>query len=156
MRFACGTPGMPDIAKTGPRSCVRARSTGFTLIEILVVLAIIGLIAAVAAPQVFNRLGGAKTDSARVQIEALSTSIDLYRLEVGKLPNDLQDLVSKPSGVDRWNGPYLRKPVVPKDPWGIEFLYKSPGEHSDYDLYSYGADGTAGGEGEDRDLSNWE
>ena len=138
------------------RSAVRQRHAGFTLIEILVVLAIIGLIAAVAAPQVFNRLGGAKTDSTRVQIEALSTSIDLYRLEVGKVPTSLEDLVSKPSGVDRWNGPYLRKPVVPKDPWGNEFSYKAPGEHSQYDLYSYGRDGSQGGEGEDRDINNWE
>jgi general secretion pathway protein G len=133
-----------------------SRSSGFTLIEILVVLAIIGLIAAIAAPQVFNRLGGAKSDSVRVQIEALSTGIDLYRLEVGKLPESLDALIEKPSGVDRWNGPYLRKSVVPKDPWGREFLYRAPGEHGDFDLYSLGADGADGGDGEDRDISSWE
>jgi general secretion pathway protein G len=132
------------------------RSYGFTLIEILVVLAIIGLIAAIAAPQVFNRLGGAKSDSASVQIEALSTGIDLYRLEVGKLPESLDALIEKPSGVDRWNGPYLRKAVVPKDPWGREFLYRAPGEHGDFDLYSLGADGADGGDGEDRDINSWE
>ena len=134
----------------------RRRAHGFTLIEILVVLAIIGLIAAIAAPQVFNRLGGAKSDSAKVQIEALSTGIDLYRLEVGRLPENMDALISKPSGVDRWNGPYLRKLVVPKDPWGNEFIYRVPGEHGDFDLYSLGADGTEGGEGENRDVTSWE
>ena len=132
------------------------RGRGFTLIEILVVLAIIGLIAAVAAPQIFNRLGGAKSDSVKVQIEALSTGIDLYRLEVGRLPESMDGLVSKPAGVDRWNGPYLRKSVVPKDPWGREYLYRAPGEHGDFDLYSLGADGAEGGEGEDRDINSWE
>ena len=131
------------------------RERGFTLIEILVVLAIIGLIAAIAAPQVFNRLGGAKSDSTKVQIEALSTGVDLYRLEVGRLPESLYALVNKPAAEDRWNGPYLRKSVVPKDPWGREFVYKAPGEHGDFDLYSLGADGADGGEGEDRDVTSW-
>jgi len=134
----------------------RRRDRGFTLLEILVVLAIIGLIAAIAAPQVFKSLGGAKSDSARVQIESLSTAIDLYRLEVGKLPPDLDALIEKPSGEDRWNGPYLRKTSVPKDPWGNPFQYRAPGEHSDFDLYSLGADGAEGGEGESRDVTNWE
>ena len=134
----------------------RSRQGGFTLLEILVVLAIIGLIAAIAAPQVFKSLGGAKTDSARVQIEALSTGIDLYRLEVGKLPPDLEALVERPSGEERWNGPYLRKNSVPKDPWGNEFRYKAPGDNGDYDLYSLGADGNEGGEGENRDVNSWE
>ncbi|MFT5444994.1 MAG: general secretion pathway protein G [Gammaproteobacteria bacterium] len=135
---------------------VPRRVRGFTLIEILVVLAIIGLIAAVAAPQVFNRLGGARSDSVKVQIEALSTSIDLYRLEVGRLPENLDALVDKPAGEDRWNGPYLRKSTVPKDPWGREFMYKAPGEHGDFDLFSLGADGAQGGEGEDRDINSWQ
>ncbi len=133
------------------------RARGFTLLEILVVLAIIGLIAAIAAPQVFRSLGGAKSDSAKVQIEALATGIDLYRLEVGSLPPDLEALVRKPAAADRWNGPYLRnKTSVPKDPWGNEYRYKVPGEHGDYDLYSLGADGTEGGEGENRDVKSWE
>lgn len=134
----------------------RRRQRGFTLLEILVVLAIIGLIAAIAAPQVFKSLGGAKSDSAKVQIEAISTGIDLYRLEVGKLPPDLDALVKKPSGVDRWNGPYLRKSDIPKDPWGNPFQYRAPGEHGDFDLYSLGADGAEGGDGEDRDVTSWE
>ena len=134
----------------------RRASRGFTLLEILVVLAIIGMIAAIAAPQVFKSLGGAKSDSAKVQIESLSTAIDLYRLEVGKLPPDLDALIEKPSGEDRWNGPYLRKKVVPTDPWGNPFQYRAPGENADFDLYSLGADGAEGGEGEDRDVTNWE
>ena len=134
----------------------RRRNRGFTLLEILVVLAIIGLIAAIAAPQVFKSLGGAKSDSAKVQIESLSTAIDLYRLEVGKLPPDLEALIEKPSGEDRWNGPYLRKKVVPMDPWGNPFQYRAPGEFYDFDLYSLGADGAEGGDGENRDVTNWE
>jgi general secretion pathway protein G len=134
----------------------RRGQRGFTLLEILVVLAIIGLIAAIAAPQVFKSLGGAKSDSAKVQIEAISTGVDLYRLEVGKLPPDLDALVSRPSGVERWNGPYLRKKSVPKDPWGNPFQYRVPGEHGDFDLYSLGADGLEGGEGENRDVNGWE
>lgn len=120
------------------------------------VLAIIGLIAAIAAPQVFKSLGGAKSDSAKVQIEALSTGIDLYRLEVGKLPRDLESLVDRPSGEERWNGPYLRKAAVPRDPWGNPFRYKAPGDHGDFDLYSLGADGAEGGDGENRDIKGWE
>ena len=134
----------------------KAQSSGFTLIEILVVLAIIGLIASIAAPQVFNRLGGAKSDSVKVQIEAISTGVDLYRLEVGQLPANLEALIRKPSSGERWNGPYLRKALVPKDAWGKEFIYKAPGEHGDFDLYSLGADGAEGGEGEDRDVTSWE
>lgn len=134
----------------------RRPAPGFTLLEILVVLAIIGLIAAIAAPQVFKSLGGAKSDSARVQIEALSTGIDLYRLEVGKLPRDLDGLVNRPSGEERWNGPYLRKAAVPNDPWGNPFRYKAPGDHGDFDLYSLGADGAEGGDGENRDVTSWE
>jgi general secretion pathway protein G len=129
---------------------------GFTLIEILVVMAIIGLIAALVAPQVFKSLGGAKSDAARAQVEALATGVDLYRLEVGKLPPDLNALVERPSGETRWNGPYLRKPTVPKDPWDRDYVYRVPGEHGDYDIYSLGADGVDGGDGDNRDIASWE
>lgn len=131
------------------------RSIGFTLLELLVVLAILGLIATFAAPQVLKWLSGAKSDSARIQIEALGTGIDLYRLEVGSYPPTLDALVSKPPGVEKWNGPYLKKTVVPKDPWGREYIYRHPGVHGPYDLVSLGADGAEGGDGEDADIVSW-
>lgn len=131
-------------------------SGGFTLLELLVVLAILGLIATFAAPQVLKWLSGAKSDSARIQIESLGTGVDLYRLEVGSYPSDLEALVTQPAGVDGWDGPYLRKKTVPKDPWGREYIYRFPGQHGPYDLYSLGADGQEGGSGEDADVVSWE
>ncbi len=135
---------------------VRSRLRGFTLLELLVVLAILGLIATFAAPQVLKWLSGAKSDSARIQIEAVSSAIDLYRLEVGSYPPDLEALVTKPSGADRWDGPYLKKRTVPKDPWGRDYIYRNPGENGPYDLYTLGADGQEGGTGEDADVVSWQ
>ncbi len=132
------------------------RSAGFTLLELLVVLAILGLIVTFAAPRALKWLSGAKSDSARIQIEALSTGIDLYRLEVGSYPPDLDALVTRPSGADRWDGPYLKKSTLPKDPWGRDYIYRLPGEHGAYDLYSLGADGQEGGSGEDADVLSWQ
>ncbi len=132
------------------------RNIGFTLVEMLVVIAILAMIAAFAAPRALKWLSGAKADSARIQIEAIGTGIDLYRLEVGKIPPDLEALVKKPVGEDRWNGPYLKKASVPKDPWGNDFVYRVPGEHGEYDLLSRGADNADGGEGDARDITSWE
>lgn len=132
--------------------------SGFTLIELLVVLVILGLLAGLVGPQVMKYLGGAHTDTARLQIEDLSAALDLYRLEVGRYPTTaegLDALVEAPSGVTRWNGPYLKKKVVPKDPWGYEYQYRAPGEHGPYDLYSLGADNAEGGEGENQDIVSW-
>ena len=129
---------------------------GFTLLEILVVLAILALVATFAGPQVLKYLSGAKSDTARIQIENLGTGIDLYRLEVGKFPPDLQALVEQPAGVDQWNGPYLKKRSVPKDPWDNDYIYRYPGQHGECDLYSLGADHSEGGEGENRDIVGWE
>ena len=120
------------------------------------VLAILGLIATFAAPRVLKWLSGAKSDAARIQIEALGTGLDLYRLEVGSYPPTLEALVTQPSGADRWNGPYLKKIVVPKDPWGRDYVYRNPGENGPYDLVSLGSDGAEGGEGEDRDIVSWQ
>lgn len=148
---------MPETTTVMPRRArPRRAARGFSLLELLVVLAILAMIATFAAPQLFKWLGGAKSDTARVQLEALGTGIDLYRLEVGSYPPDLQGLVERPPGVERWNGPYLKKPVVPRDPWDREYIYRYPGEHGDYDLYSRGADGAAGGEGENSDVVSWE
>lgn len=135
-----------------------AGSFGFTLIELLVVLVILGLLAGLIGPQVMKYLGSAKTDSARLQIEDLAATLDLYRLEVGRYPSTeegLQALVEAPPGANRWNGPYLKKSQVPADPWGYEYHYRSPGEHGAFDIYSLGADNAEGGEGENQDIVSW-
>ena len=135
---------------------IRRRSRAFTLIELLAVIAILGLIAAFAVPQVLKWVSGARSDSARIQIEALGASIDLYRLEVGAFPPTIEALVKKPIGVDKWNGPYIKKRVVPKDPWGNDYVYRYPGNNGEYDLISLGADNSEGGEGEQKDIVSWE
>ena len=132
------------------------RNRAFTLIELLAVIAILGLIAAFAVPQVLKWVSGARSDSARIQIEALGASIDLYRLEVGSFPPTLDALVEKPSGVDRWDGPYIKKKVIPKDPWGNDYVYRYPGDNGEYDLMSLGSDNSVGGEGEQKDIASWE
>ena len=141
-----------------PRARGTRREAGFTLLELLVVLAILALIATFAAPRVLKYLGGARTDSARLQIESLATVLDLYRLEVGHYPSEdegIEALIERPSGVEKWNGPYVRKREQLIDPWGRAFEYHYPGEHAEYDLYSLGADGQDGGEGEDQDVTSW-
>ena len=147
------TPAMPG--KRRPR---RRRQAGFTLVELLVVLIILGLIAAFAAPRVIKFVGGAKTDSAKIQIERLSGVLDLYRLQVGRYPSEdegLNALMEQPADAPDWEGPYLKKADALIDPWRRPYIYRFPGEHGDYDLYSLGADGEDGGEGENRDLMSW-
>ncbi len=132
--------------------------SAFTLIELLVVLVILGLLAGLVGPRVLRYLGGAKSDTAQLQIEELGAGLDLYHLEIGRYPNNdegLRALTSAPSGVSRWNGPYLKKKDVPLDPWGNSYQYKYPGENGDYDLYSLGRDNVEGGEGEDADVVSW-
>ena len=136
----------------------RRRQAGFTLVELLVVLIILGLIAAFAAPRVIKFVGGAKTDSAKIQIDRLSGVLDLYRLQVGRYPSEdegLNALMEQPADAPDWEGPYLKKADALMDPWRRPYIYRFPGEHGDYDLYSLGADGEDGGEGEDRDLTSW-
>jgi general secretion pathway protein G len=138
-------------------SCTRGM-TGFTLIELLVVVVIIGLLAGLVAPRYFGQVGKSNTNIARAQIEQLGKALDTYRLDVGSYPTSeqgLQALIAKPDGVDRWAGPYLQK-QVPADPWGRAYRYKAPGDHSDYDLSSYGSDGQPGGVGEAQDVNSWE
>jgi general secretion pathway protein G len=135
-----------------------ARENGFTLVELLVVLAILGLLVALAAPRVMKYLGSAKSDTARIQIEKLSGILDLYRLEIGRYPTEqegLQALVEKPAESANWNGPYLKNRESLVDPWGAPYGYRSPGKHGEYDLYTLGADGKEGGEGADKDVTNW-
>jgi general secretion pathway protein G len=132
---------------------------GFTLVELLVVLAILGLLAGLVGPQVMKFLGSSKTKTARLQIEDLAATLDLYRLEVGRYPSSaegLDALVSDPGNLANWNGPYLKKAEVPKDPWGNDYKYRAPGENGPYDIWSLGADGQEGGEGEDQDVRSWE
>lgn len=141
------------------RSKLERKSRGFTLVELLVVLAILGLLAGLVGPQVMKFLGSSKTKTAALQIEDLSATLDLYRLEVGRYPSTsegLEALVSDPGNAPNWNGPYLRKAQVPDDPWGNDYQYRSPGQHGPYDIWSLGADGQEGGEGEDRDITSWE
>jgi general secretion pathway protein G len=133
------------------------RHAGFTLLELLVVVVIIGLLAGLVAPRYFDQVGKSNTKIAKAQIDSLEKALDQYRLDVGAYPSTeqgLHALFTKPSNVEKWQGPYLKKPVPP-DPWGRSYRYKSPGEHSDYDLYSYGSDGQPGGTGESADVNSW-
>ena len=133
---------------------------GFSLIELMIVLVMLGLIAGIVGPQAMKYLGKGKTQSAKVQIENISAALDMYRLEVGSYPTTaegLKALVAAPSGARGWNGPYLKKGDVPKDPWNNEYQYKRPGSNNHpYDLFSMGANGTVGGEGEDADITLWQ
>ncbi len=136
----------------------RRPEAGFTLIELLVVLVILGLLAAFAAPQVLKYLGSAKRDAANAQLQNIASILDLYRLEVGRYPPEtagLEALLVKPDDSPRWNGPYVKKRDALVDPWGELFIYRMPGEHGDYDLYSLGADRAEGGDGEDQDVTSW-
>ena len=139
-------------------SPLKTAQQGFTLIELLVVLVILGLLAGLVGPQVLRYLGGAKSDTAQLQIEELGAGLDLYHLDVGRYPNTeegLMALVEQPTGVGRWNGPYLKKKRIPKDPWGNDYHYRSPGEQGMYDLYSFGNDNMEGGEGDNADVVSW-
>ena len=136
----------------------RRRQAGFTLIEIMVVMVIIGLLMALVGPNLIGRSEKAKSQAAAMQIERLGTVLDTFRLDVGRYPTTqegLQVLVQRPMGVDRWDGPYLNK-GVPKDPWDRPYIYRSPGEAGrPYDLYSLGADGAPGGTDNNRDITSW-
>ena len=135
----------------------KRRERGFTLIEMLIVMVILGLLAALVGPRMFGKVGKSKQKAAKAQITLFETALDTYRLDVGKYPTTdqgLQALRVKPGDTERWDGPYLPK-EVPKDPWGNPYEYRSPGEQGDVDIISYGADGSPGGEGEDADVVNW-
>ena len=136
---------------------IRPGERGFTLIEIMIVVIIIGLLAALVAPKLFGKLTMAKQKSAKAQIELFGTALDAFRLDTGRYPateEGLKALREKPSGAENWDGPYLPK-EIPLDPWGKPYVYKSPGEHGEYDLISFGLDGVEGGEGENQDIVSW-
>jgi general secretion pathway protein G len=131
---------------------------GMTLLEILVVMVILGLLATLGSIQLMGYLGRAKSDTARLQIQELRTALDLYRVDVGHPPSTaegLQALLEKPAGAETWRGPYLRNWTILSDPWRRPYRYQSPGEHGEYDLVSFGADGQAGGESENSDVASW-
>ena len=135
------------------------RNSGFTLLELLVVLGIIAMLAGIVGPQVMKHMGASKTKAAKVQIEDLSSALDMYKLDEGRYPTQqqgLQALIEKPSDSRHWNGPYLRKEKVPLDPWLQDYHYVYPGQHGKFDLYSFGADEKQDGEGEDQDINSWE
>jgi general secretion pathway protein G len=132
-------------------------STGFTLLELLVVMVIIGLLAGYVGPKYFGQIGKSETKVARAQLDALEKALDQYRLDTGHYPAPepgLAALIEKPPNEAKWDGPYLKK-IVPMDPWGRPYIYKLPGEHGEYDLVSYGKDGQPGGTGEASDIVNW-
>ena len=133
------------------------KQVGFTLMELLVVLAILGLLMSLVGPRVLSQLGGAKTKTAAIQIKDLEQALEIYKLDVGRFPSTnegLKALVTKAGGTSGWNGPYL-KSDVPMDPWNREYQYKYPGERGELDIFTYGQDGSPGGEGEDADVGNW-
>ncbi len=128
---------------------------GFTLIELLIVMAIIGMLAALVGPNLIDKVDKGKVTTATAQIKNLENAIISYKLDVGKLPKTLEGLRTNDSGGSLWDGPYL-KTAVPKDPWGNDYIYHKPGQHKNpYDLYSKGADGVEGGEGDNKDIVNW-
>lgn len=130
---------------------------GFTLLELLVVMVIIGLLASYVAPRYFAQVGKSEVKAAKAQIDAFEKAMETYRLDVGRYPSTEQGLaalVTAPAGVGKWQGPYLKK-AVPPDPWGNAYQYKQPGDHGDFDILSYGRDGRPGGQNEDADIGNW-
>lgn len=136
----------------------RNTEDGYTLLELLVVLAIIGLLVGFVAPKMIGYLGRAKSDAAKVQLHNVATALDLYRLDIGEYPTEgqgLRALLENPGGLSGWSGPYLQKESGLLDPWGQAFVYKRPGQHGDYDLLSYGADKQPGGDGDDADVTSW-
>jgi len=135
----------------------RKKERGFTLIEMLIVMVILGLLAALVAPRMFGKVGKSMQKAAKAQISLFETALDTYRLDVGKYPTTdmgLQALREKPEDVERWDGPYLPK-EIPLDPWGHAYEYRSPGDHGEFDILSFGADGSPGGEKEDADIVSW-
>ncbi len=131
---------------------------GFSLIELMIVMAILVLIATVVGPEFWGKFGTAKQKTAKTQIEMLMAALDAYRLDVGSYPSEqegLEALISDPGG-EKWDGPYLRKKIIPNDPWDEPYQYKNPGDNGDIDIFSYGADKKEGGEKENKDVVSWE
>ena len=156
-RRSCRTDAKPS-GRRAPNPSRRGEH-GFTLVELLVVMVILVLLASVVGPRVLGYLGTSRSKTAKVQIEALAASLELYKLDNGQYPSSadgLQALVERPSGKASWSGPYLKKRQVPLDPWGVAYNYRFPGKHGEFDIFSYGADKKEGGSGEDADVVGWQ
>ena len=132
---------------------MRNRQRGFTILEIVIVFILLAGIMAFVGPKIFEQMGRAKSSEAKIRIQQLAGQIEMYKLEVGKYPENLQALAHQPAGVDKWNGPYAKDTDL-KDAWGNDYRFTVPGQGKAYDLVSLGADGKDGGEGENRDVSN--
>ena len=144
--------------KNCPISVHQRQHHGFTLLELLVVLVVLGLLVSIVGPKYFNQLGKSEAKAAAAQISSLAKALDMYRLDVGNYPPSepgLQSLMTNPGAEPKWKGPYLQK-SVPPDPWGRPYIYKSPGEHGDFDLLSLGKDGRQGGADENADVTSWQ
>lgn len=144
--------------KKSPHNKKNTLEAGFTLLELLVVLVILVLIAGLVAPRVIGYLGSSKTKTAKVQISALQSAIELYKLDTDQYPSTeqgLSALIKKPDNAENWNGPYLKRSAIPKDPWGNGYHYKHPGTHGDFDIYSLGSDNKEGGDGDKQDIVSW-
>jgi general secretion pathway protein G len=129
------------------------RQGGFTILEIVIVFILLAGIMAFVGPKIFEQMGRAKSQEAKIRIQQLAGQVEMYKLEVGKLPGSLQDLIKQPGGLDRWNGPYIKEADL-KDAWGNDYRYTVPGQGKAYEIVSLGADGKDGGEGENRDVTN--
>ena len=160
LRLYCFAAEIDSLFISGPDAKTMNLSRlhrGFTLLELLVVMVIIGLLAGYVGPKYFAQIGKSEVKSTRAQIDALEKALDQYRLDTGRYPSTeqgLSALMVQPSGETKWQGPYLKK-AVPQDPWGKPYQYKFPGEHSEFDLYSFGKDGQPGGTAENADITNW-
>jgi general secretion pathway protein G len=131
------------------------KQRGFTLVELLLVLVILALIAGLVLPGIIGKAEGAKVRAASSQISRISMAVESFYLDTGSTPDALEELVNEPGDVVGWNGPYIKSSIL-KDPWGREYQFRSPGQHGDFDVFSYGADGQQGGEGKNADINSWE
>ena len=141
------------------RRVLRQAEQGFTLVEMLVVITIIALVMGLVGPRVLNYLTQSKVKTAKIQIESLESALDLFFLDAGRYPTSsegLSALVQRPGSVAVWNGPYLKGNMVPNDPWGAPYIYRSPGQHGSYDIVSHGANQQDGETGAQADITSWE